>query len=290
MAEQDVASVSQDLTVETEARKMGWKPQEEFDGDPARWVSAEEFVERGQQILPILTQNNRRLKDELSVRDQRIEALNSSLQEAKEAIDALKEHQTEATKRAVAQAKQEVLKQLKEARETGDVDAEFQLSEQLADLRSTERSVATATVAEKKETPVQPAQPTPSPELLAWKEENPWFEQDQERTARFMRIAAALRASGVAVTGRAFVDEVSKAEQEFNAINGAGTKRSTKVDSGSRTPATASSTSSKSFNSLPADAKESCMSFARTLVGPNKAYKTLAEWQTQYAKDYYGEA
>ena len=31
--------------VEARAREMGWKPQEEFHGDPSRWVDAEAYVE-----------------------------------------------------------------------------------------------------------------------------------------------------------------------------------------------------------------------------------------------------
>lgn len=285
MDEQNVAGASQDLTPEEEARKMGWKPQEEFEGNPDRWVSAEEFIERGKHILPILTKNNDRLKSELSVRDQRIASLSNSLKEAQNAIENLKQYQSEATKRAVEQAKKDIVARLKVAREEGDIDAEVQLSEQLGELRNTEKAASSAT--EEDNSNKQVAQPTP--ELMEWKQENTWFEQDQERTARFLRIAAALRASGNQSVGRAFVDEVSKAEKELDAISGnnVNKKPASKVDSssiGSRP-----SGSVKSFNSLPEDAKKACLDYANKLVGPNKAYKNLEEWKTAYTKDYFNE-
>lgn len=40
--------------VEQEARKMGWVEEELWKGDPDKWRPAEEFVERGKNIVPIL--------------------------------------------------------------------------------------------------------------------------------------------------------------------------------------------------------------------------------------------
>jgi len=33
---------------ESEAREQGWKPQDEYEGDPNKWRPAKEFVERGE--------------------------------------------------------------------------------------------------------------------------------------------------------------------------------------------------------------------------------------------------
>lgn len=40
--------------VEEKARKMGWTEKSEFRGDPDKWRSAEEFVERGENMLPLV--------------------------------------------------------------------------------------------------------------------------------------------------------------------------------------------------------------------------------------------
>src|SRR6185369_7112819 len=39
---------------EAEARKMGWVPQGEFRGPKEQWRDADEFVERGRTVLPII--------------------------------------------------------------------------------------------------------------------------------------------------------------------------------------------------------------------------------------------
>jgi hypothetical protein len=40
--------------VEQKAEKMGWTPKDKFKGDPAKWRPADEFVERGENMLPIV--------------------------------------------------------------------------------------------------------------------------------------------------------------------------------------------------------------------------------------------
>ena len=49
-------------TVEDEAKDMGWRPQEEFEGDDSKWIEAREFVERKPLYDRIhkLEQNNKR--------------------------------------------------------------------------------------------------------------------------------------------------------------------------------------------------------------------------------------
>ena len=39
---------------ESEAREQGWKPKEEYEGDPEKWRPAKEFVERGELFGKIM--------------------------------------------------------------------------------------------------------------------------------------------------------------------------------------------------------------------------------------------
>ena len=280
----DAPAAPQGLTMEQEARNMGWRPQEEFHGPQDAWVDAEEFVERGKHILPILTQNNRRLQGELSVRDQKIAGLQSALTENQEAVKALQEHYKESTKRAVEQAKQEVISQLRAAKEAGNIDDELALTEQLQGLREAEKEVATATVPKK-----EPAAPPVElhPDVAAWQQQNSWFGVDNERTQNIIRISAALRAAGNTMAPKEFGDELLRIEKMQQQLSlGNGVSKVSGVSSGG-TPA--GSSSGKGFASLPADAKRECHSFASKVVGPNRVYKTLKDWETQYTKDYYGE-
>src|SRR3990167_4165256 len=52
--------------VEAKAREMGWKPKDEYKDDPDKWRPADEFLRRGEEILPFVQKENRRLKERLS--------------------------------------------------------------------------------------------------------------------------------------------------------------------------------------------------------------------------------
>ena len=53
------------VEIEEEARKLGWVKQEEWKGDPDKWRPAEEFVERGRNIVPIMRERLEKLEKEL---------------------------------------------------------------------------------------------------------------------------------------------------------------------------------------------------------------------------------
>lgn len=50
---------------ELEAQKQGWKPKEEFKGKPEDWVGADEFLRRGKEWAPLVSAQNRELKETL---------------------------------------------------------------------------------------------------------------------------------------------------------------------------------------------------------------------------------
>ena len=47
----DEQQTEQPRDIEAEARKHGWRPKEEFKGDPARWTDAETFVKRADEVM-----------------------------------------------------------------------------------------------------------------------------------------------------------------------------------------------------------------------------------------------
>jgi len=57
---------AQDAQIEAEALKMGWKPKEKFTGPEGKWVDAKTYVERGEQILPIVQSQLRKTREELA--------------------------------------------------------------------------------------------------------------------------------------------------------------------------------------------------------------------------------
>ncbi|HMX93405.1 MAG TPA: hypothetical protein PLY42_18695, partial [Nitrospira sp.] len=57
---------SQERDWETEARDLGWRPEEDFKGDKSLWVDAQTFVKRGEEVMPILKSQLKTLKGELA--------------------------------------------------------------------------------------------------------------------------------------------------------------------------------------------------------------------------------
>lgn len=269
--------------VEREARNMGWLPEEEFKGNKDKWVDAEDFVEKGKHVLPILLQNNKRLQDQLLTRDQKIDNLTQS-------IEKLETHFTAANKRAVETAREQVRAQLKgelkAAREDEDVDAEVEVLEKLQKLDKPEPDT-------KQSEPAKGTNDTLdsdlSPEFKSWQDENKdWFGVDKKKTKLAVRIAEDIAEDEPHLKGRAFYDRCDEllAEQSGEKKDEDRSRPVSRTESGSR--GTSRSTSS-SYSSLPADAKQVCDSDADVFVGENKKFKTLDQWRAYYAKTYYGD-
>lgn len=280
--------------IETEARRMGWVPEDEFRGNKSHWVDASEFVERGKTVMPILLQNNKRLQKELDKNRLEVDNLKTKLANSETVMAKLERHYTEANKRAVELAKVQLKEELKQAREDNDVDKEIEIQEQLDDMRARERELENVPeVKEKKETTSDA-----SAEFKVWHKKNPWFDgsskEDKKKTKLVTRIAEDLREDGTDLEGVDFFDECVRlyeeqyGEQESeDADEEKPVRKSSKVESSStrgvRRPA------GKTFADLPAAAKQACQEDAEDLVGEGKRYKTLKDWQTAYAKIYYAE-
>lgn len=134
------------LTVEQEARTMGWHPLAEFKGPPSRWTTAEEFVRRGRTELPILRDNNRRMTERLARMEPQIAEIGSLKTTVAEMNQALKDMRVlahKSTERGYAQALADLKKERREAVESGDV-ATHDLLDQKIEALQTERAEITA--------------------------------------------------------------------------------------------------------------------------------------------------
>lgn len=273
----DSSAVNEDgENYEDAARNLGWTPEDEFQGDPDKWIDAKEFVDRGQHMMPILKANNRRLQRELSSRDTKMSALQKKVEESDRALQALEKHYTEANKRAVENAKLQLKEELREARASGDVDEELGILDKLEELRGSDKP-------DKSEEPDNTGEPAADPAFEQWLQSNDWFGIDRKKTKAITRIAEDLRDDGDTTVG---IDFYVKCEQILNRQT---QKRNNPGKVEGVTGIHSTTTSGKSFNSLPQDAKDACLSDVDVLVGPGKRYKNTDEWKSAYAKMYYGE-
>lgn len=271
--------------VETEARGMGWVPAEEFQGDKTKWINAEDFVERGKHILPIVQANYKRTKDELDKSRKEVDSLRQSLDATNKAVTALKKVYDEQTESKVKDAVQQLRREIKAARDQGDVDTEIALEDKLDSLQQQAKESKAAA----QEEPVAKADEGFDPEFVAWRDEpeqawfkNPQSEDDQDRIDDLLAIASKLRRRGDTTTGRAFMDKCLKALEATEGGKSLPAKQTSKVEGGNT--GGRASNNSRPFDRLSAEAKKICNAEADNFVGPGKKYKTRAEYQDYFAE------
>lgn len=273
--------------IETRAKEMGWVPQDQWKGNPDKWTDAEEFVERGEQVLPILRANNRKLQDDLLTSKQKIGTLEQQLEATRSIVQGLEKNFNESLERRLQEQRAQLKGDLKAAVEDRDVDRELEIREQLEDLTEAERAAKIKQEENKKKLEAKPpvqtkTDPDLSPDFNSWKEENPWFGEDKKRTRAVIRAAEDLRDEGDTSQGKEFFNKaLRRAEGEGNE------PPVSRVDSGNARSNNRAQT--KTYSSLPPEAKQACMEDVENFVGDGKLFKTEKDWQEYYAKTYYGD-
>lgn len=133
--------------VEAEARKQGWRPKDEWSGDPDNWKDAKTYVEHGEVKSRIA-----KLEKEHQERFDRLERMNKKAMERQEKqlkseIEALKAQRRDAIK-------------------AGDVEAVEGID---------------AAIEERRNSDAEDAKPdTPEAKQKAWEASNNWFNSDFE--------------------------------------------------------------------------------------------------------------
>lgn len=269
------------VSVEVEAKTLGWVPKEEWKGAEARWVPAEEFVSRGHTVLPIIRKNNQELLVKLSAKDQEIGELKTALNETQEGVKSLVAFQQAEVKRQVEERVATLRSALREAKKGDDEALVDSIEDSLEAAKDKLKIVAAPP-------PPAPSPPPAAPKVEPWakefaEENKDWFGVDKRKTALFFAESNELHAAGL--RGREVLDkakiEVEKIFAPVPPPNKAEGGRPNGSGGGGGSPA------GKSFASLPADAKAVCAAEERKMVGKNKPFKTQAEWHTHYATVYF---
>lgn len=234
---------------EDHARELGWKPQDEWKGDPSKWVPADTFLRIADKNMPILKQNNLQLTRELDRMKTTLKELNGWREKAE--------------KQGYDRGRNEVLEEMRKAAESGDVEG-FDKAKGKLDKLEDERP-----------TPKQADEPKKQdPAIEKMVEDNPWIIRmtpgkrrvlgefvDEEVAAGYTLEEATERA--VETFGKAFPDLVPR-------------RRAAPRVEGSRP-----STPARKKEITAADLPEEVRAVGARLVKAG-AYKTIDE----YAKDY----
>ena len=135
---------------ETEALEQGWRPKDEWQGDPAKWRPAKEFVERGELFG-------------------KIDHMGKELKETRKALKMLQEHHTKVKEVEYQRAVEELKALQKQHLTDGDAEKYLETTELLTDLKTEQK--ARAIVAENTTPPVDPR-------FTDWTQKNNWYVKD----------------------------------------------------------------------------------------------------------------
>lgn len=181
--DEEVAEVvelsDEDKEIEAQARRMGWRPREEFDRPPQRWVDAKTFVERGMSELPVLRDRYRKLDSNMQVQGAELADTKRTVVEQSIVLNEMREMMKHAEDRAYVRAAQELAARERAAVESADTAAYDSIQRERRDLDATRTPPAARTPAPApaQAQPVATA-PTANPAVEAWVAENPWFRSD----------------------------------------------------------------------------------------------------------------
>lgn len=258
---------------ESKAREQGWVAKEEYRGDESNWVDAQTFVQRGEQIMPILRKNNEKLLKELK-------EARAVAEEARNTAKEFQKFQKEQYERKARELEQELvtLKQAKrDAVSSGDGDRLVDIDEQI-DAVKADQAAARAEASKAIETP--PPQQTVEPTLQNWLDKNEWFGVDARTTGIANGLGEAIRRENPSLVGKAFLDKLdeelaSVLPQKFGKTRPTNPMDSTGSNSGAGRPAKAK----KSYENLPADAQAACDRFLKQgLIKSKEDYVANYDW------------
>lgn len=264
------AEQTQERDFEAEARAHGWKPQDEFQGDPAKWTDAETFVKRADEIMPLMREQNKDLRRKLSDMERTIKKLAKSEQAAhRDRLEAL-------------QAKR------LEAFEAGDREAFVAADKKADELRKDMGESSPALNGE-----------DPAEELDTFREANPWFDKANLASASETEIEARLFADRTADKWirQGLPNEIPPSEfykrlaDEVNARFPNLKVRQLRPKPASDVAPTTRSvprSGAKTGASLPPEAKETAERYVRLKL-PGYAGKTAAEAHNLFAQSYFDQ-
>lgn len=194
---------------ETEARRHGWRPQEEFAGDKSKWVDAETFLKRGERFTKNL--------------EKKVEKLEAQIAQFEGTKKAFREFFDREVKKRDAEHAQEIASlktQLRAAVREGDDAVADTLEEQIQTAQEQHRLAKESSEKLAKEqqaelpTGNEPTTATAKvdidPVLREWVADgNEWFDTEPALTKYATELAAYLRQKGEPAIGREFLEKVA---------------------------------------------------------------------------------
>lgn len=163
---------------EKAAWDKGWRPQDQFDGDPTKWVDADKFLDREPFFSRISELNKAKKTQE------------KELQALKKAVETLTELNKTAYTKGFTEARDELMSKRKEAFEDRDLEAFEEAEAELKKLDA-EASAVTALTTEEEQVQPEKLDPEVATKFNSWIEANSsWYGKNDEATGAAKAIAA----------------------------------------------------------------------------------------------------
>lgn len=236
---------------EDEARRLGWRPKEEWKGDTSNWVDAAEYLDRARSAPGTIRKLEERLKRQEEAQARSLRAMQAAME--RQYRDRL----------AAATTK------LDEARKAYDAEGVDAAHREIADLQ---RSAP------------RPEPVGPPPELEAYERENEWFRNPVLREQAKAAVDAALARQEVRpgdVAGQLeYAERVMR--QAYPHLFKAETPRpASPVDGGGRIARPAKR--GKGWEDLPSKERDFAL---QAILSPNATAKEREEFAADYWKEY----
>jgi len=246
------------------ASNNGWRPKDEWEGEPEDWVSAREFNRRGELFSRIAKYGNEN-------REMR-ESLKKLFNHNRVLFDA-------GYKKAIGDLKGERA----EAIEEGDTRKLVAIEDQMESLkdehqRAIQEFDSSMTMGETQEGP----NPQQAVVFNQWSDSNPWYGKNADLTKIADNIAKSMvessRASGVAVDYGRLLGQVAREVRENNPEYFVKESKNSSVEGSSRTTTTrkAGGVARYSMNNIPSEERE----IARTIM------QSTGMKEEEYVKQY----
>jgi len=180
--------------IDAKATDMGWVPQDQWKGNPDQWRPAEEFVKRGENILPIVKDRLKKVEDELK----------ASLAINKKEIQAIKDA---AYEKATAEYEAKLAKLDKEEIDAFQ-DADAEKFQEVKKKRETLKAPVK---------PVVEEAPAANPEFVEWESKNSWYQDDAVLRRNADVIAEEVWNANPGLTAKALYAKVeAQIKEEFS--------------------------------------------------------------------------
>lgn len=254
--------------VEARARRMGWRPKEEFRGPPDRWSSAEDFIARGENELPILRERNRNLDRQVEDGAKAVAELTKRMEQTGEVLSSMREMSLKAEERAYKKARAEIEEEMRTRAAAADVVGVTETQRKLEELdKERDAAKAAPAPAARKEPDAVTAKPR-DPVAETWMRDNPWFETDKEMNSTAQGIHVGLQQSRPEMTLAENLAETKRRIMTLYPAKFANSNRDeavTVAQPSGNAPAPTNRNKKKTYADLPADAKAACDKYVKQI-------------------------